>query len=371
MNHGADCKPSDCSYSDSSTTINLNVQAGNLCETDLGTVSASAELFLLNAAGWSSWNGGARDADPTAQQAGTAFDAASPINALVRAKSDQVLFSKIEIYSAVRETYSDAARTALTGSVNLINTNGVVNAASGFATMAAPFVSGTDYAMFSYTEATLGLQQQAYLKLKVTVTVTYNLGQARRRQFLSYEWDMDPIARRREMLATDSMGVEADAPLSLVSNTPKGSSKKNTPETSTSFFSTPGGIVVAIIIALIVVFAVSCLVAYGSYRADLEDGEAKGKTNGLSYVQADKFGKRMSRFSFFGGRNSRQQPEHSSHHQSSHRQPEPVREGRESRDSRDNYRDSRDRAHETAQHASPTREEFRSPRTKSQTPTAH
>eukprot|EP00808_Paulinella_micropora_P018872 g25952.t1 len=134
MNHGADCKPSDCSYSDSSTTINLNVQAGNLCETRPRKPSALLrELFLLNAAGWSSWNGGARDADPTAQQAGTAFDAASPINALVRAKSDQVLFSKIEIYSAVRETYSDAARTALTGSVNLINTNGVVNAASGFA----------------------------------------------------------------------------------------------------------------------------------------------------------------------------------------------------------------------------------------------
>eukprot|EP00808_Paulinella_micropora_P010766 g18422.t1 len=387
MNHGADCKPSDCSYSDSSTTINLNVQAGNLCETDLGTVSASAELFLLNAAGWSSWNGGDKKADPTAAQKSTAFDAATPINALVRAKSDQVLFSKIEIYSAVRETYSDAARTAKTGTVDLINTNGVVNAGSGFATMAAPFVSGTDYAMFSYTEATLGLQQQAYLKLKVTVTVTYNLGQ-RRRQFLSYEWDMDPIARRREMLATDSMGVEADSPLTLASNPPVGSPKTgNNPTTSTSFFSTPGGIVVAILLALIAVFAVSCLVAYGSYRAGLEDGEAKGKTNGfMSFVQAEKFGGRISTMLGMGG--------------NSHRQPDRVEErGRDSYDRQhdahphDNSGRRDDREHETQGHhdshgqqqqssggrgvfrfsqghdqshqqvrADPTRDEFRSPR---------
>eukprot|EP00808_Paulinella_micropora_P024938 g6175.t1 len=290
MSHVADCKPADCTYSTASTSINMNVNSGNLCETDLGLVKATANLFVLDDAAATVWLNGAKTADPTS---GAGFGDASAVNALVIAKSNEVRFRKVDIFAATRRTYTSSDYSGEPLSTAVLIENGAVKAGSGFTVQAKPdWKSGVDYASFAYTEAALALEQTAYVKLTVTVNVEYELGQATSTRRMLLDMDIDVNDPRRAMLQalpdTGSVGVDAEASLSVSGAGAVGSTKKTSKKTSSaqeSFFQTPGGIVVAILFALIFLFFISCGVAYGSYRRGFNKGESQGTASFADFAR--------------------------------------------------------------------------------------
>eukprot|EP00808_Paulinella_micropora_P002763 g19650.t1 len=282
FSHPADCKPADCSYADSSASINLKVNSGNLCETDLGLVQATADLYVLDSTALSTWLSNMASPPTSAPALDVAFD--RTINALVIASSNEVNFRSVKVFGAVRRVFANSSYTGDALSTTVLIENSAINTQSGF-TVGAAFNEGVKYAAFNYAEQELDLNTAIYVKLTVTVIVEYELGQATRRRMVDVDIDVnDP---RRDMLQalpdTGSVGLDASASLSIAPAGNVGSNKLNKKAVSgESFFFTPGGVVIAILFALIFLVFISCCVAYTSYKRGLRKGLIAGEKDAKS-----------------------------------------------------------------------------------------
>eukprot|EP00808_Paulinella_micropora_P010817 g70290.t1 len=280
LEHNADCWPKDCPYGMVSTMLDLKISAGNLCENDLGTVQAEAALFVMDEINYAAWDLTDKNADPSSVS--SAFDDSSRVHAVVRAKSDQVLFKNVSMYAVTRRTYSDVALTGEPTANVALMTDQVINPDSGFEIDPKP-IAGSNYAVFKYKEKSISLQSSEFVKLTVTVIVEYQLGTTVRRRLTDFDLDI-PARRDLQNIAGGQSGLDASAGL-IVRALTASQPGKTTLRMSGGFWGSMKGVIVICAIGVFIAIFLSCFIAYMGYLKGFKSGQKEGKASMAGFVR--------------------------------------------------------------------------------------